>query len=480
MSRDKSEKNGAVERRTASEKQIAVVGAGVGGLSVARLLRSTPGVSVRVYERSDRPGGVVHTSRQGGYVREHAANGFLPARDEYTAIDLARELGVDIIEAAPEAAKRWIYRHGELHELPSSPIAFARSGLLSLRGKLALLAEPVRPRGAGGDESIYDFASRRLGQEVADALVVPFVTGIFGGDAREVSLEAGFPALFRLEQKGGLVVGGVRAMVERMRAPRTQGKGARSTGRRRRRLSAPRHGVGALIDALAAEVGDALELGAEVTRVGPGPELHFADGERRQVDAVVLATPAHVSARLLEGTSPALSETLAEVSYAPIAVVYIGVDRADVVHPLDGFGFLVAENEDLRMLGTVFESVVWQERAPAAHVLLRCMFGGARDPEVLALSDQELVEQARADLDRALGHFANIRFAHTHVVRWPRAIAQYAVGHEERVARAEKLAAPLGVILAGSAYHGVAINKIVADAERVVRAARANAGVPVQ
>jgi oxygen-dependent protoporphyrinogen oxidase len=465
-----------------ARKRVAVLGAGVGGLTAARLLMRQPDVAVTLYERAERAGGVVHTSRVDGFVREHAANGFLPARDEYTAIDLARELGVDMIEAGLAAKKRWIYRHGRLHALPSSPLSFASTRLLSLRGKLEIFAEPLRPRGAGDDESIHAFVSRRLGREVADAVIAPMVTGIFGGDARAISVQAGFPSLGALEQKGGLIVGGVRTMLERLKARRAdqaagQAGGDAAAPKKRGRLSAPRLGVGALIDALVAEVEGALVLGREVTRVTRGPELHFADGSSERFDSVVLATPAHVSAALVEAAHPALAEVLAEIPYAPIVVVHLGVDRSHIDHPLDGFGFLVAEHEDLRMLGTVFESVVYEDRAPAGHALLRCMFGGARDPAAVELSDEALIAQARADLDRALGGFADVRLSHENVVKWPRAIAQYTVGHAERVDRAEQLASPAGLILAGSAYHGVAINKIVADAERVTRAVLGNLGM---
>lgn len=460
-------------------KRVAVIGAGMGGLSAARLLLRQPGIEVTVYERGERAGGVVHTSRVDGFVREHAANGFLPARDEYTAIDLARELGVELIEAGPAARKRWVYRHGRLHELPSSPVAFATSGLMSLRGKLELLAEPFRPRHTGDDESIHAFACRRLGREVADAVIAPMVTGIFGGDAKAISVQAAFPLLAELEQRGGLVVGGLRTLRQRARAARESGapKSSSKPKRERLRLSAPRLGVGALVDALVDEVGHALVLGREVTRVGKGPELHFADGASERFDSVVLATPAHVSARLVDGAHPALAGVLAEIPYAPIAVVHLGVDRSYIDHPLDGFGFLVAEGEDLRMLGTVFESVVYEDRAPDGYALLRCIFGGARDPQAVALSDDELVAQARADLDRALGGFAHVRLAHENVVKWPRAIAQYTVGHGERVIEAERLASPAGLVLCGSAYHGVAINKIVADADRVCRAVMGNLGM---
>lgn len=461
--------------QTSQRIRVAVLGAGIGGLAAARALRQTGAYDVEVYEREQRAGGVIHTSVEAGFVREHAANGFLPVKDGSGAIDLAEQLGVEVVPAADAAKKRWIYRHGRLHALPTSPAAFVKSELLTWRGKMALLGEPLRARRprTAGDESIHAFASRRLGREVADAMVAPFVTGIFAGNANQLSVQAGMPALANLEEQGGLVVGQLKTLVAavtrrvRARAPRP---------RRRGRLSAPRGGVGELIDALARDLGEALHTGTEVTRIAPGPEVHFADGSARPYDVVVLATPAHVGATLCQSMSSELARALSAFPYAPIAVVYLGVNRADIAHDLDGFGFLVAEGEDLRMLGTVFESVVYPGRAPAGQVLFRSIFGGARDPSVLELNDAELVATARRDLDRALGDLARVEPVHTHVVRWPHAIAQYNLGHVARVERAETLAGPLGIVLAGSAYHGVAVNKVVADAERVCQAVGALTG----
>lgn len=466
---------------------VAVLGAGIGGLTAARTLRASGMCDVVVYEREQRAGGVIRTSSDLGFVREHAANGFLPVKDGTGAIDLAEELGVEVVAAAAAAKKRWIYRGGRLHELPSSPVAFLHSELLTWRGKLSLLAEPLRPRRdrSAGDESIHAFASRRLGREVADAMVAPFVTGIFAGDANQLSVQAGLPALANLEDRGGLVVGQIKSMSKSMVKAVRERRLAKRAGqtvparkpRSSQRLSAPKGGVGQLIDALSADLGDALRTETEVTRIAPGPEVHLGDGSAQKYDAVVLATPAHVGARLCRAVSAELADALEAFPYVPVAVVYLGVERADVAHALNGFGFLVAEGEDLRVLGTVFESVVYPARAPADHVLFRCIFGGARDPDILSLSDDELIACARRDLDRALGDFARVEPVHEHVVRWPRAIAQYNLGHTARVRRAETLAGPLGIVLAGSAYHGVAVNKVVADAGRVCRAVRALTGV---
>ncbi len=440
--------------------RVVVIGAGVAGLAAARQLRNT-GHDVVVLERTSRPGGVIRSSRADGFLREHAANGFLGSADGAAA--LAEELGVEMCEAAPAAKRRWIYVGGRLRAVPASPLEAITTDLVSLRGKLAMLAEPLRPAGDRGvDESVGDFARRRLGDEAAHNVIAPMVTGIFAGDADRLSLRAAFPIMAELDAEGGLIRGGIKRMLAKRRHA-SAGDGERQ---KRGRMSAPLGGVEALVRALAADIGGSLRTDAPVVSLSPGPRVHLDGGEVIDAGAVVLATPAYAAARLASDLSRELSRALDAFPYAPALVVHLGFDRTDVPHPLDGFGFLVAPGEKVRILGCVFESVLWPGRAPDGCVLLRCVLGGQRDPEVLSLADDELVSVARRDLSRVLG--IDHKPVHVNVARWERAIAQYEIGHTERVEHAESLATPLGVVLAGSAYHGVAVNSCVADAKRVL------------
>lgn len=441
--------------------RVAVVGAGVAGLAAARALRQS-GAEVTVFEQSQRPGGVLRSSTESGYVHEHAANGFLGS-DEGGAIDLAGELGVVIENASPAARRRWIYLDGALRALPANPLELVTTDLLSWRGKLAALGEPLRPVRRVADESVGAFARRRLGPEIARAIVAPFVTGVFAARADELSLRAAFPQLAALEDRGGLVRGGVARLLE--------GRRQRGGNRRpRARLSAPVGGVEVLVEALADELQATLRLGTAVVAVRREADaaiVSLAGGDSERFDRVVLATPAYASAALVADAAPELAAVLRAIPYAPIAIVYLGFERTRVGHPLDGFGFLVAEDEPLRMLGAVFESVLWSHRAPEGRVLLRCMFGGGRDPDAVSLGDEQLIDLAQRDLGPLLDIDGDAE--HTAVVKWQRGIAQYTLGHLDRVAQAEALARPHGLVLAGSAYHGVAVNKLIADAARVVR-----------
>lgn len=447
-------------------KRVVVVGAGVSGLAAAHRLAREPELEVTVLEESSRPGGVLRSSRSDGFLREHAANGFL-GNAEDGAIDLAAELGVEMAEASPAAKRRWIWVDDGLRALPGGPTELVTSDLLSWRGKLTALLEGARSSGPD-DQTVGDFARRRLGDEIARKIVAPFVTGIYAADADEISLRAAFPILAELDADGGLV----RGMLARRRRTRGERK-----PRRKARLCAPLNGAEALVRALADSLGDRLQVNqpVEAVRAEDGAVSIRVGGELRRFDVAVLATPAHVTSKLVAGDSPELSAVLDELRYAPVVVVHLGFDRADIPHPLDGFGFLVVRGERVRLLGCVFESVLYPNRAPDGKVLLRCIFGGTRDPEAGELGDQDLVTAARRDLARVLG--VDHKPVHVNIARWSRAIALYTPGHLDRVRRAEAVAEPRGLVLAGSAYHGVAVNSCIADARRVVKTVRATLGL---
>ena len=436
--------------------KIAVVGGGVGGLVAARALVRA-GIDAHVLEAAPRAGGVIGTSAVDGYVREHAASGFLggPADGAYA---VCRELGVALDRASPRARARWVYLDGKLRALPRSPLGLVTSDLLTWRGKLDLLREPLRPAGTGDDESVHAFAARRLGAEAARAIVAPLVTGTYAADAHDISLPSGFPRLAALDVHGGLVRG--------VLAQAARGLGGRLRGLRPARtprgMWAPRGGLGALVDALAGELGPRLRLGVRVARIEPAAGGVRIDGAAW--DGAVLAIPAEDAGPLV--AAPDLASRLAAFHRAPAALVYLGFAAPAVPRARDGFGVLVAQGEDVRVLGVAFDSTVWPDRAPGGHVLLRCLLGGGRDPEAARLDDAALIAQAVRDVGVALGTRAAP--AHTSVVRVPRGVAQYTLGHRDRVRDAVALARRHRIVLAGADYRGPGLNELCADGASIV------------
>jgi oxygen-dependent protoporphyrinogen oxidase len=445
-----------VAARTA---KVVIVGGGVAGLALARQLVRR-GRDVLVLEAGPRAGGLIHSERIEGWLCEHAANAFLDAEDG--AVPLMRELGVDIVEASPAAKKRWVYRGGKLRAVPSSPPGLARTDLLSWRGKLRLFAEPFVPRarrdGASDDETVDAFFRRRLGREAAEALVAPFVLGVWAGESDALSMAAAFPKLAELERAHGSILRGVIA--ERRKA-RRDGKAASG----RPHLWAPREGAVTLVRALAAELGPRVRTGARVVEIAPGrvrvaPGL--GGGEWIEAARLVLAAPAGEAAPLLAPRDPALGALVGGVPSAPVLVAFAGFRAADVPAAVDGFGLLVARGEAPRVLGVVFESVVWPGRAPEGHVLLRLIYGGARDPGAVALGDEAVRGVVAEDLARTLGVRAAPVFLRC--ARHRGGIPQYAPGHAARVAEMRARAAALGITLFGNAYHGVAVNDQIREA----------------
>ena len=444
--------------------KIAVIGGGFGGLIAARAL-VRDGIDAHVLEAGSRAGGVVCTSTRDGYVREHAASSFLggPGDGVYA---LCQELGVAVDKASPKARTRWIYLDGKLRALPRSPFGLFTTDLLTWRGKLDLFAEPFRPAGrarrSDDDESMHAFAARRFGAEAARAIVSPFVTGVYAADAHDISLASGFPKLAMLDARGGVVRGSLAQMADRLRS-RLAGRKAASTPRG---LYAARGGLGTVASALAAELGSRVRLNAPVSKVAPVDGGVAIDGARW--DGAVLAVPAEDAASLTSGD---LANRLASFHRAPAALVYLGFPADAVPSASDGFGALVATGEDVRVLGIVFESTVWPERAPAGHVTLRCIYGGGRDPEAAALDDAALIAQARRDVEVVLG--ATAAPTHTSVVRWKRGVAQYRPGHAERVRDAVALARSQRIVLAGADYRGPGLNDLCADGAAVVTEVKA-------
>ncbi len=455
------------------KRKIAVVGGGVAGLTVAfelleRSGRGSDGIELTCLEAADRPGGNIRTSHEEGFTYEWAANGFLDNVPATKTLVRRLDLEPRLLPSEAAAARRFVFRGGRMREVPTGPAAFLRSDIIPLTGKLRLLCEPMAwGRPDTGDESVFDFASRRIGPEAARILVDAMVSGVFAGDSRRLSLAACFPKMRRMEDEHGSLF---RAMLA-MRKHRTDSGGPAGPGGT---LTSFREGLQELTDALARRLGPILRLNHPVERLSAptsrGFRLHLRHGEPMDVDAVILACPAWHAANMIESLDNDLAAELATVPSAGVAVVHLGFRVEDLDPAPAGFGLLVPRGEGPRILGVLFSSNIFRHRAPEGSVLLTAMVGGAHDPAALELDDASLLRLVRRDVRTTTGVGAEPKFVR--IIRHSRGIPQYELGHPQRLAEIDaRVERHSGLWLSGNSYRGIAVNACVDEAPQVAQAA---------
>jgi protoporphyrinogen/coproporphyrinogen III oxidase len=450
--------------------RCAVVGGGTAGLAAALKLVEKR-LAVTVFEAGDRPGGVVRTIRREGFLVDLGPN-TLVARDRLLP-DLIELLGLstEVVQAPRSAGIRYVVRDGTPVPLPMGPAAFARTPLLSSRAKLRLLAEPFIPRRSPQEqeESISEFVRRRLGAEVLDYAVDPFVSGVYAGDPERMAVRHALPQLAEMEENHRSLFWGA---IQRL------GRARSSTTRRIDRTPFGfLHGMRALPDALADSLGDAVRCRHTVTdvvAVDGGFEITAAtpDGPiTERFAAVILAIPPAELARLTivpRGTRSLLTA----IPVPPVTTLALGFPRQAVQHSLRGFGMLVPGKEPFRLLGTLFSSSLFPARAPEGQVLLTSFLGGRRRPEDALLSEEEQLRLALADLRPLLGVTGDPVFVERHV--WPHAIPQYERGYGRVKESIDALEATHpGLAVAGSIRRGVSVGDTLASgfeaSDRILR-----------
>ena len=444
---------------------VAVIGAGLGGLSAAHAIRRRAhalgrDLRLEVWEAGERPGGQLRTDHEDGFLVEWAANAFRTGVGP--TADLVASLGLqgEQVHADRAAERRYVFHGARLHVLPSDPISLLTFSPMSRDGRLRVLAEPFLADQVDHEETVFDYAARHMGAEAAEVLLGTMVRGIYGGDARKLSVDAAFPIMREMEREHrSLVIAGIAGMPERMRERKT--------------TWSFRGGMQTLIDALARDLGPTLRLRTSLRELHAAPSggfrLRTADGSEHAFDAVVLALPPEVSATLLAPLDAPTADELRGIPTAPIGMVALAFEHGALTTAPDGFGFLVAPSEDLPVLGVLVESNVFPGRAPEGHHLLRVIMGGVADPDLATRSDDDLRAAALDAIDRAWGvRDAPLR---SWIGRQARGIPQYVLGHLTRIARVEaRLGRYPGLVLAGNAYRGIAVGKLVEDAEVVAAA----------
>lgn len=441
-------------------KRIVIIGGGISGLTVAHVLRSrNEQLDITVLEADDRPGGKIWSEQVDGFLCEKGPNGFLDNKPR--TLELCETLGIEPVRSNENAKKRFIYVNQKLNALPESPPAFIKSDLISLTGKLRLLLELVAPKGPS-DETVADFILRRLGKEALDKLIDPMTSGIYAGDPYSMSIQSCFPRIKELEQEYGSLIKALVKIQKQKKAEKKRKEAAGVSVAPGGTLTSFYDGAQTITDSLSAGLGDAVRLGISVqgiSKKGDAYQVQTSD-ETIDADIVIAATPAYASADMLRDLDSGLTETLSRIPYPHVSVVCFGYKRESVRNPLNGFGFLIPFIEGRRILGNLWDSSIFPNRASEGHVLLRTMVGGAKFPEIGGLDDEGLVSLVFDELKPILDLTREPDMVR--VYRWDRAIPQYLLGHGDILDTIDNhLKKYPGLYLTGNAYRGIGINDCI-------------------
>lgn len=367
---------------------VLIVGGGISGLASAWWLAKS-GLSVDVWEADKRAGGKIMSTRQDGYLTERAASMVLNFRPE--VVEMVRESGLEAAKTArlPTAeARRYLLHQNSLKALPMRMGAMMASPLWSLSGKLRLLAEPFIFSSGRADESVSEFITRRLGREVLEKAIDPFVAGTLAADPDQTCAAAALPRLKALEKRYGSLAAGV--LVNRVLRRRT----ACTTD-----TFSFNNGMGTLVDNLANTPGVSVRAGykaEELVRERDGWKVTATTPQGQQTlfaRHVIVTAPAPVAATLVGNIDAELSSLLQGISYAAVNVVHAGLARDAVGHPLDGTGFLTPKGASAVLTGNLWMTSLFPDRAPPGKVLLTSYLGGMRTPQVVDWSDSQLVDE---------------------------------------------------------------------------------------
>jgi oxygen-dependent protoporphyrinogen oxidase len=488
-------------------KRVVIIGGGITGLAAAhRVLERCHGsgkqVDLTLLEASSATGGIVQTRERDGFLIESGPDSFISEKP--AALALVKRLGIEshLIETNARHRRSFIVRHGRLLPVPEGFQLLApsrlwplvKSDIFSWSGKARMALDLLLPRrklnGNDADESLAEFVRRRLGTEALERMAQPMVGGIYTADPERLSLQATMPRFLEMEREHRSLIRALRKQTSRTVSQGAQSEASSGTsGARYSLFLSFDRGMQVLTDTLADRISNfgpqnskgtassqtslrlntavaSIKLENGVGDVGNSPKwkLTTSGNETLFADAICLALPAYISSRLLSTVDPQLAAELTEISYASSAIINLGFKRDDIPHPLDGFGFVVPFIEKRSLIACTFSSVKFAGRAPTGQVLLRAFVGGALQPELLELDEDQLLARVLGDLRDLLGIERAPLFSE--VTKWQRSMPQYHVGHLERVKQIEERVAALpGLVLAGNAYSGLGIPDCIRSGE---------------
>ncbi len=456
----------------AEANNVAVIGGGISGLACAWRLQ-TARRSRHAFRSEERAGGLIGTVESDGFLFESGPQSF---QGTEPLLDLIRQLGIEaeLCKARPSRCRASCCSAASCRKIPMSPQGVLTSSLLSAGSRWKVVSEPLRrSKPPSEEESVANFVRRKFGHEILEYLVSPFVSGVYAGDPEKLSLRAAFPTLEEWEREYGSVIRG--AMKSRPKPANGEGK------RRPPSLCSFKRGVGTLAGALAEQLGASLLLRSKtcaIARVSSGASStfqihaeHSGQVAPHPARAIVMATPAYTASHLLASISVPLAQILSGIAYAGVAVVAAGYYAQQISSSLDGFGFLIPRSENIRTLGTVWNSSLFAGRAPEGSAAITSIAGGATDTEILDKSEAEIAAFVQTDNAKI------VQIAGPPVVsavwKHPKALPQYNLGHSHTVAAIREFEQRNpGIFFSGNYLEGPSLGKCVEHGFKTAEAVR--------
>jgi len=463
-------------------KRLVIVGGGIAGLATAyfaleKAKKVGQDIHLLLLDQKNRLGGCILTEKVDDFVIEGGPDCFL--YEKPWALALCEKLGLgNSILNTNENRRVFILSNGKLHELPegfmlmvpTSFTPFIKSSLISLAGKIRMVMDLfIAKKKSDQEESLAEFVARRLGTEALEKIAEPLVAGIHAGTPETMGLRSTFPRLLQIEEEYGSLI---RGMLARRKMTL---QGQRKEGPKRTMFLTLKGGLGEWIDCLKERLGDEIFcLEKKVVRIEKLEEgdyrVKLSDGAFREADVVVFATPSFVTAKVIEGVDPKLSEILLTIPYVSSATVSLAYRPGQIQRPLDAFGLVIPRTEKRKIMASTWTSVKFNHRAPKDAVLLRAFVGGANNEELVSLDDEEMLRVVREELKDIMGVEGDPIL--TRIYRWEKSMPQYLVGHLEKVAQIEERTnLQPGLFLTGCAYKGIGISDSVHDAEIIAEKA---------
>ncbi len=435
-----------------------IVGGGIAGLSsLHQIITTTDDKTVLCLEEGSVVGGKIKSERMDGYLIDHGPNAFL--KSYKYLYSLISDLGLhdSVIHNLEGATNRFIVKRGKLIRFPEGPISFLKSPFLSMTAKFRLLLEPLTPLFRGEELTVYEFGKRHFGTEVAENIMDAVISGICAGDVKKLDMYSLFPKVREIEKKYRSI------LLFLMKFKKRNVK--RSTDGPKQVFTSLKGGMGELTDALHKKYQEYIKHNCQVFNINKIQENEScytvsSTGGEFKASNIIFATPSYITANLIKGLDKELSESLKKIIYTNMVTVMLGFDSADIEHKMDGFGFLIPRKEGMRIIGGLFSSTLFCNRAPEGKKSLKLYLGGEYDLSCLSLSDQEIINCIETEIYPLLKVKNSAEFLL--IKRIENAIPQYNLGHRKNIEEIyAKLSNHSNLFLAGNYLKGISVNDAI-------------------